>query len=174
MGKANSKSDSAKVNQNANSAGSNSCEFNFTKGIKMRLLLSHFLVIAISFYFLILCIKCNLIHVAGICAGIIVGLAVAIFTLIHLGRRARNHEFTIVTKKPMIAILVMFFIIFLFTVFSALILLTLKRYFPQINWGYIWITFVVVALAVYSLIYTVGLFLLERRYGKNFYLRRPG
>ena len=140
----------------------------------MRLLLSHFLVIAFSFHLLILYIKGNVVHVAGICAGIIVGLAVAVSTLIHLGRRARNHEFTIVTKKPMIAILVMFFIIFpLFTV-SVSILLILKRYFPQINWGYIWITFVVVALAVYSLIYTVGLFLLERRYGKNFYLRRPG
>lgn len=163
------------MSQNANSDRSNASEFNFTKGIKMRLLLSHFLAIAVSFYFLILCIKVNVIHVAGICAGIIVGLAVAVFTLIHLGRRARKHEFTIVTKNPMIAILVMFFIIIpIVTVFVALILLILKRYFPQINWGYIWITFVVVALAVYSLIYTAGLFLLERRYGKNFYLRRPG
>lgn len=175
MAQTNSKSDSAKVNQNANSAGNNAREFNFTKGINMRLLLSHFLAIAFSFYLLILCIKCNVIHVAGICAGIIVGLAVAIFTLIHLGRRARKHEFTIVTKNPMIAVSVMFFIIFpLVTVFAVLILLILKRYFPQINWANIWITFVVVALAVYSLIYTAGLYLLERRYGKNFYLRRPG
>ncbi len=141
----------------------------------MRLLLSHFLVIDYSFYCLFLCIKCNVIHVAGICAGVIVGLAVAVFTLIHLGRRARKHEFTIVTKKPMMRVLVMLLIIFpLVTGFAVLILLILKRYFPQINWGYIWITFVVVALAVYSLIYTVGLLLLERRYGKNFYLRRPG
>ena len=70
-------------------------------------------------------------------------------------------------------VVVMFFIIIpIVTVFAALILLRLKHYFPQINWANIWITFVVVALAVYSLIYMVGVYQLERRYDEKFYLRR--
>ena len=139
----------------------------------MRLILSNFLVTAFSFYCLVLCIKGNVIHVAGIYTGIIVGLAGGIFTLINLGRRARKHEFTIVARNPKMTVVVMFFIIIpIVTVFAALILLRLKHYFPQINWANIWITFVVVALAVYSLIYMVGVYQLERRYDEKFYLRR--
>jgi hypothetical protein len=173
MGKTNSKNDSAKVNQNANSDRSNAREFNFKKGIKMRLLLSNFLATAFSFYFLLLAIKGDVIHVAGICAGIIVGFLGAIFTLVHLERRARKQKFTIVARNPKMRVLVMFFIIIpIVTVFAVLILLRLKHNFPQINWANIWITFLVVALAVYSLIYMVGLYRLERRYGKKFYLVR--
>ena len=74
-------------------------EFTFMEGINMRLILSNFLVTAFSFYCLVLCIKGNVIHVAGIYTGIIVGLAGGIFTLINLGRRARKHEFTIVETQ---------------------------------------------------------------------------
>ena len=138
----------------------------------MRLLLSNFLATAISFYFLVLAIKGDVIHAAGICAGIIVGLAGAIFTLIHLVRRARKHEFTIVARHPKMTLVVFFIIIPIVTISAVLILLRLKHYFPQINWANIWITFMVVALAVYSLIYMVGVYRLERRYGEKFYLRR--
>ncbi|RLG24213.1 hypothetical protein DRN85_08025 [Methanosarcinales archaeon] len=113
-----------------------------------------------------------MIHVAGIYAGIIVGLVGGIFTLIHLGRRARKHEFTIVARHPKMTLVVFFIIIPIVTVSTVLILLRLKHYFPQINWGNIWITFLVVALFVCSLIYMVGVHWLERRYGEKFYLRR--
>jgi len=71
---------------------------------------------------------------------------------------------------------VMFFIIIpIITVSAVLILLILKHYFPQINqinWANVWVTFAVVTLAVYSVIDTVGVYWLERRYGEKFYLRR--
>ena len=141
---------------------------------QMRLLLSNLLTTAFSFYFLGLVIKGNMIHVAGIYAGIIVGLVGAIFMLIQLGRRARKHEFTIVSRNPKMARVVIFFIIIpIVTVSAALILLILKYYFAHINWGNIWITFVVVALVVGPLISTVGVYWLERRYGEKFYLARP-
>ena len=151
------------------------------KGINMLKRLEQFVRRMLFIYFLItvftLCGLARLsikgyIEVAGIYAGIIVGLVGGIFELINLGRSARKHEFTIVARHPKMTLVVSFIIIPIVTVSTVLILLRLKHYFPQINWGNIWITFLAVALFVCSLIYMVGVYRLERRYGEKFYLRR--
>jgi len=154
------------------------------KGINMLKRLEQFVRRMLFIYFLItvftLCGLARLsikgyIEVAGIYAGIIVGLVGGIFELINLGRSARKHEFTIVARHPKMTLVVSFIIIPIVTVSTVLILLRLKHYFPQINQTNernICITFLGVALAVYFVISTVGVYWLERRYGEKFYLGR--
>ena len=136
-----------------------------------RMLFIYFLITVFTLYALAkLIIKSN-IAVVGIYPGVIGGVVGGIFDCIYLVRRARKHAFTLVPRHPKMTLVVMFFIIVpIVTVSTAPIILRLKHCFPQIDGANVWVTFMLVAIAVYFVISTVGMYWLERRYGEKFYL----
>jgi hypothetical protein len=141
--------------------------------MKCRLLLNHAFCAAVSIYCLVLCIKGNAIHVAGVCAGMVAGPIAGYFMLRGLVRFARKGVFILpTTRHPKLFALGFFALAVGGGTLVTVVLLVLKSWYPQINWLHILMTFVVVSFTVLCLSCAVGIYCLEAHFGERFYLAK--
>lgn len=107
----------------------------------------------------------------GVLLGILAGLLGASLLLMSLAGKARRNEFILATKHPIRFLAILFLIVVpVLAISGAFLLSVLHSYFPEVNWPSVLLAVGVVASAVFCAVYTAGVYLLEKRYDKQFYL----
>lgn len=105
----------------------------------------------------------------GIYVGLPIGLLAALLLVVQLHRSAQKSKF-IFKHRPLLFFIGFLGAALLCGIFGGLTTGILSHHFPQINWMNVFLTSLVSALFIFFPTVMVGLYCLERRHGKKFYL----